>query len=160
MPQVFPPHMIHTSSTQDMKVQKNGFVKRSKAKKPRKNYGMVAHSSLTFFPTGAKVVFLIQRKNKQTSEKQTCGQLFRELLLYYTQFRPLGKSFKHSAAGIFHLILRLLSDETSARQKFHPSFKNFMSGTVSRTGWFQMAIGGQIADHGLTSATLKFPESD
>lgn len=141
MPQVFPPHMIYTSSTQDMKVQKNGFVKRSKAKKPRKNYGMVAHSSLTFFPTGAKVVFLIQRKSKQTSEKQDCGQIFRELLLYYTQFRPWGKSFKHSASGIFHLILRLLSDETSERQKFHPSSKNSYRAQIAGAGsckWLQV----------------------
>lgn len=160
MPQVFPPHMIHTSSTQDMKVQKNGLVKRSKAKKPRKNYGMVGHSSLTFFPTGAKVVFLIQRKNKQTSEKQDCGNYSANYCCIIRNFALEEKSFKHSAAGIFHLILRLLSDETSERQKFHPSVKNFMSGTVSRNGWFQMAIGGQIAGHGLTSATLKFPESD
>ena len=83
--------MVYTSSTQDMKVQKNGFVKRSKAKKPRKNYGMVAHSSLTFFPTGAKVVFLIQRKNKQTSEKQDCGQIFISFLIP----TPLLHFFNH-----------------------------------------------------------------
>lgn len=100
-------------------------------------------------------------KKKQTNVRKTGLQLIipRIIAVLYA-ISPLGKSFKHSSAGIFHLILRSLSDETSERQKFHPSVKNFMSGTVSRNGWFQMAIGGQIAGHGLTSATLKFPESD
>ena len=100
-------------------------------------------------------------KKKQTNVRKTGLQLIipRIIAVLYA-ISPLGKKLQTFSR-------RDISPDFEASfwwnirtSEVSSIFKNFMSGTVSRNGWFQMAIGGKIAGYGLTSATLKFPESD
>lgn len=73
MPQVFPPHMIHTSSTQDMKVQKKWVCQKKQGEKAKEKLRNGCPLFLDIFSDRRKGSVSYLKKKQTTSEKQDYG---------------------------------------------------------------------------------------